>query len=211
MFFRIERTGPPGGGPARSLLPVPYPHPLMFRAAVIRDGLRPAGLYIPARLVTSSLLRVVSRPSWKYPPGPAKSRTPPRATRSRVPRSQRLRPGRRRFAPFHTDRSTPLSCSVPQALLTASHPRVGAGNVSRPRLRVGPAAHGTHCLPVATSSSRPAPSALEPTALRLRRISPARLSGPLPSVHSPLHLSDSAPSVFSGFKLPATGSACQID
>ena len=93
----------------------------------------------------------VNRPSWKYPPAPAKSRTPPRATRSRASRSQRLR--RRRFAPFHTDRLTPLSCSVP--LLTASHPRVGAGNVSRPLLRVGPAippptptpAHGTHCPP----------------------------------------------------------------
>ena len=38
---------------------------------------------------------------------------------------------------------------------TASHPRVGTGNASRPRLRVGPAippptptpAHGTHCPP----------------------------------------------------------------
>jgi hypothetical protein len=27
MFFRIERTGPPDGGPAHALLPVRYPHP----------------------------------------------------------------------------------------------------------------------------------------------------------------------------------------
>ena len=125
----------------------------------------------------------------EIPPAPALSRTPPRATRSRVPRSQRLR--RRRFAPFHTDRSTPLSCSVP--LLTASHPRVGAGNVSRPLLRVGPAippptptpAHGTHCPPIRAYGA----SAFGAISV------PPDLSGPLPSVHSPLHLSDSALSV----------------
>ena len=66
------------------------------------------------------------------PPASAESRTPPRATRSHVPRSQRLR--RRRFAPITrtTDDPVSRSASLP---LTASHPRVGAGNVSRPLLR----------------------------------------------------------------------------
>ncbi len=66
------------------------------------------------------------------PPASAESRPPPRATRSHVPRSQRLR--RRRFAPITrtTDDPVSRSASLP---LTASHPRVGAGNVSRPLLR----------------------------------------------------------------------------
>ena len=201
MFFRIERTGPPGGGPARSLRSVPCPHPHTFPAWPGTGNLCLclAGPFIfgaPLQPIAFARSTCVNRPSWKYPPAPALSRTPPRATRSRVPRSQRLR--RRRFAPFHTDRSTPLSCSVP--LLTASHPRVGAGNVSRPLLRVGPAippptptpAHGTHCPPIRAYGA----SAFGAISV------PPDLSGPLPSVHSPLHLSDSALSVSARY-LPA--------
>jgi hypothetical protein len=96
-----------------------------------------------------------------YPPAPAPGRTPPRATRSRVPRSQRLR--RRRFAPPLRPPDVFVSRRLP--LQTASHPRVGTGNVSRPRLRVGLAippptptpADGTYCPPMA--ALRPAPSA----------------------------------------------------
>ena len=60
-------------------------------------------------------------------------------------------------------------------------------------------AHGTHCPPMA--ATRPAPSAQAPPARRgsafgaqsLRRVSvPPDFSGPVPSVHSPLHPSDSA-------------------
>ena len=90
------------------------------------------------------------------PPASAESRPPPRATRSHVPRSQRLR--RRRFAPITrtTDDPVSRSASLP---LTASHPRVGTGNVSRPLLhcRSGdPAtdphtAHGTPCPPMVAS------------------------------------------------------------
>ena len=107
---------------------------------------------------------------------------------------------------IHTDRSTPLSCSV-SPLPTASHPRVGTGNASRPMLRVGPASPpptptrhtGLPALPWPLSR----PSAFGASAFGasacgargLPRQGPARYSGPLPSVHSPLHLSDSALSV----------------
>ena len=37
LFFRIERTGPPGGGPARSILPVRVHIPRT--PGLIRDGL----------------------------------------------------------------------------------------------------------------------------------------------------------------------------
>ena len=97
---------------------------------------------------------------------------------------------------LHSDHQTPLS-HAPSLPSIASHPRVGSGNVSRPLLRVGPAipppsptpAHGSHCPPI----GRFATSAF---GARLRRISvPPDLSGPLPGVHSPFHLSDSALSV----------------
>ena len=71
---------------------------------------------------------------------------------------------------LHSDHQTPLSLA-PSLPSTASHPRVGSGNVSRPLLRVGPAipppsptpAHGSHCPPIgrfaAASAFGAAPSA----------------------------------------------------
>ena len=75
----------------------------------------------------------------------------------------------------HSDRSTPLSRSVSLSL-TASHPRVGAGNVSRPLLRCRhgePAtdptpAHGTHCPPIGRFRVQ-APSARAPSAQSVSR------------------------------------------
>ena len=144
-----------------------------------------------------------------YPPASAIGRTPPRATRSYVPRSQRLR--RRRFAPItRTDRHPCLAPSPsPSQLLTLGLER---GMYCGLRCAVGPAippptptpAHGTHCPPFGRlAASAFGASACGASAcgarlrrLRLRRISvPPDLSGPLPSVHSPLHLSDSALSV----------------
>jgi hypothetical protein len=186
LFFRIERTGPPGGGPARSFLPVRCPHPSHSRLVpgrASRDHTRWPfiGPAIPSRLPFAQSRGIVSRSSWIYPPAPAKGQTPPRATRSYVPRSQRLR--RRRFAP--STRIARHPCLAPSLSLTASHPRVGTGNVSRPLLRVGPAippptptpAHGTHCPPL----GRAAAKRLRRERLRRERLRrnqcPARLFG----------------------------------
>ncbi len=158
MFFRIERIGPPGGGPARYILPVRCPHPHI--PGLIRDELlvfiSVPGSYNQALLKTSSLCaitRVVFRSSWYIPArvGPRRYASP-RVTlmRATLPAAspQALR------AP-HSDRQTPPSLA-PFLPFTASHPRVGTGNVSRPRLRVGPAipppsptpAHRSHCPPI---------------------------------------------------------------
>ncbi len=159
----LERTGPTGGGPARSLLSVtvPCPHPHTFPACSgtgnlclcpsvpfysDRDApLQPISAFKFARdtcqcvrSISPTLVEIPARAGQEPDASPRDTLT--RATLS----SQGLR--RRRFAPFHTDRSTPLSCSARSragphcqaaALLTAFHPRVGAGNVSRPQLRVG--------------------------------------------------------------------------
>jgi len=109
----------------------------------------------------------------------------------------------------HSDRRTFLvSRRLP--LQTASHPRVGTGNVPRPRLRVGLAippptptpAHGTHCPPMAASAASAfGASACGASACGAISV-PPDFSGPLPSVHSPLHLFDSA-LLFSARCLPA--------
>jgi hypothetical protein len=92
---------PPGGGPARTILPVRVHIPRT--PGLIRDGLlvplSVLGSYNQALRFSSSLLRhCVDRHSILviYPPAPTTGRAPPRATRSRVPRSQRL--SRLRFA-----------------------------------------------------------------------------------------------------------------
>ena len=113
---------------------------------------------------------------------------------------------------LHSDHQTPLSLA-PSLPSTASHPRVGSGNVSRPLLRVGPAipppsptpAHGSHCPPIGrfaasafgASAFGAAPSARGFAASVSRPI----YRVPLPGVHSPFHLSDSA------LSLPARCSA----
>jgi hypothetical protein len=76
----------------------------------------------------------------------------------------------------------------------------GLGCASARRFRHRPPLWHTGLTALSLAALRPAPSARAPTALRLRREAsphqcPARSSGPLPSVHSPLHLSNSAPSV----------------
>ncbi len=111
MFFWIERTGLPGGGPARSTLSVRCPTPHI--PGLIRDGHLvffsvPAHIGRPCNFRQSSLL--CDRLDFHsilliYPHAPATGRTPPRATRSYVPRSWRHRLRRRRFAPVsRTDR-----------------------------------------------------------------------------------------------------------
>ena len=103
LFFRIERTGRPAAVRPVSIplfrFLVHIPHTSRLRA----DGqtrVRPPLLYNPRRPFLVSLAHSIeasNRIFVVYPPAPAPGRTPPRATRSRVPRSQRLR--RRRFAP----------------------------------------------------------------------------------------------------------------
>ena len=93
----------------------------------------------------------------------------------------------------HADRLTPrISRRLPlQALPQLLTLGLERGMPSRPMLRVGPAippptptpAHGTHCPPF----GRAAASAFGAISV------PPDFLGPLPSVHSPLHLSDSAP------------------
>ena len=169
LFFRIERTGRPA-----AVRPVSIPFFGSLSTSLTLPGFVPTGKHVCGLLVyiiPGALLRLAfARPPKAsigsfvvYPPAPAPGRTPPRATRSRVPRSQRLR--RRRFAPPLRPPDVFVSRRLP--LQTASHPRVGTGNVSRPRLRVGLAippptptpadGPGTHCPPKA--ASRPAPSA----------------------------------------------------
>ena len=103
LFFRIERTGRPA-----AVRPVSIP-PFRFSVHIpTLPGFVPTGKHVCGLLsfiIQGALLRLAfARPPKAsigsfvvYPPAPAPGRTPPRATRSRVPRSQRLR--RRRFAP----------------------------------------------------------------------------------------------------------------
>ena len=207
LFFRIERTGRPA-----AVRPVSIPFFGSLSTSLTLPGFVPTGKHVCGPLsfiIRCNLHRLAfARPPKAsigsfvvYPPAPAPGRTPPRATRSRVPRSQRLR--RRRFAPPLRPPDVFVSRRLP--LQTASHPRVGTGNVPRPRLRVGLAippptptpAHGTHCPPMAAFAA----SAFGASACGAISV-PPDFSGPLPSVHSPLHLFDSA-LLFSARCLPA--------
>ena len=134
------------------------------------------------------------------PPAQASDRTRPSATRSHVPRSQRL--SRRHFAPSTWKDCWSLALSLS---LTASHPRVGMGNAFRGLGCAGPGepankphsgtrdsltTHGSYAASACgASASGAAPSA--PSASAGRVSVPPDFSGPVPSVHSPLHPSDS--------------------
>jgi hypothetical protein len=207
LFFLIERTGPPGGGPARFLFPVRCPHPSHSRPDPGRgiSCSHPPACYKPCDPFTSSPFCAIPRHRISIVVDiPARAGQRPDAfprdtlTRATLPAAppQALRA-------IRTDRSTPPSCSVP--LPHSFSPSGWNGEcISRPMMRVGPAippptptpAHGTRCPPLgrAAASASGAISVLPD------------FSVSLPSVHSPLHrgLSDSAP-LFSA--LPA----CQID
>ena len=175
-------------GPCQSLrFAVHFPHTSRLRA----DGQTRGGLLvfiIPSALLRFSLCATtesIHRIFVVYPPAPASGRTPPRATRSRVPRSQRLR--RRRFAPP----LRPPDVSSRAVSLSNSFSPSGwngeciAASAAR---RHGDPATDPHS---GTRDSLPSLWPLRGQRLR-RHQCPARYPGPLPSVHSPLHLSDSA-------------------
>ena len=144
MFFLIERTGPPGGGPARSILPVRVHIPRT--PCLIRDGLL-VSLSVPCSynrtLRSSASLEQSHWTSFDPRDIPARAGhepvASPRDTLTRATLPAAPPPALRAN---HTDRLTPPSCSV-SPLSIASHPRVGVGNALRPMLRVGPAKPAT--------------------------------------------------------------------
>jgi hypothetical protein len=188
-FFRIERTGSPAGGPARSLLPVRHGCPHPHSPGLIRDGQSPAGLYKTGMLSHEQpFAQSVNRCSILviHPPAPAPARHNHMCHAPTA--SQRLR-RTGRFAPTRIARHP---CRAPPLSHSFSPP--GWSGASRPRLRrpaIPPptptSAHGTPlAAPSAKSVSRPGST------------------GALPTVHSPLHLSGSAPCF-------SASPACQID
>ena len=165
MFFRIERTGPPGGGPARSFLPDPCPHPSHFPAR-----LRVRRLYNPAHHATRQPLRDHLRSSFDPCDTPTRAGhgpAPSRATRSRVPRSQRLRrrrdarhaSRRRRLAPItRTDTRASLRLRLPRSLSPSgwNGECIAAYAARRPgEPATDPhTAHGTPCPPLAAFAAK---------------------------------------------------------
>jgi hypothetical protein len=195
----MERTGPPDGGPASLILLVRCPHPHTpgsnRRAAYFHQR---SQLIKPGAAKTLQPLRDYH---WQgrhsilviYPPASAIGLTHPRATRSCVPRSQRL--CRRRF---HSDRQTLLSRSV--SLTHSCSPSGWNGEfiAASAALMVRRSRHRPHsCTRDSLPSHWPlrgasacgaAPSALAAP----RHQCPSRFYRALGQVYIPLHLSDSA-------------------
>jgi hypothetical protein len=157
LFFLIERTGPPGGGTARYILPVRCPHPShSWLGPTGRSLHQRSWLYNQSLIELRSLCvftRVVIRSSWNTRPRWLWARRLP----ARHAHTCHAPSGFAAGASRHSTRTDRRPClSLRLSLSIASHPRVGSGNVSRPPLRVGPAippqspttAHGSHCPPI---------------------------------------------------------------
>ena len=197
-FFRIERTGPPDGGPARISPPGPCPRPFLSRPRAERPCVSPQHspltykrrrrVSLAAFLLKSHglhrLVRFPSAPGCRpdaFPRGPLSRATLPAA----LPQALRA---------IHTPRAPPCPACRLSLLLTALHPRVWSGECSCSLGYTDPGDPATDphsgirdSLPSHGRSAARAFGASGSAASLSRPI-----SGPMPSVHSPLRTSDSA-------------------